>query len=173
MSRLAPAATSWLPTDAWVRLLLVPALVFIAMAGNSSYLADFWHHLARGKIIVTEGRLLNHDVFTFTVPGETFQDVNWLSQVIYYLLYRKGGLALVRVANALVMAMALGLLVVECSRVSGSLLAAMIIGIGTFLGLWQVLTIRPQTFSLFLFVLLFCVLERSAPDHGCWLFRRS
>src|SRR5207302_7496824 len=85
----------------------------------------------------------------------------WLSQVVFFLLYREGGLALVQVVNALVTALTMGLLVLLCRRVSGSLVAAMVVGIATFLGLWQVLTIRPQTFSLFLFVVLFDVLERS------------
>ncbi len=155
------SAAPWLPSDIWVRLLLVPVLVFITLASNTSYLADFWHHLARGRAIVTQGQLLDHDIFTFTVNGQPFQDVNWLSQVIYFLLYEQGGLALVQVVNALVMATAVGLLVGVCRRLSGSALAAMIVGIAVFLGLWQVLTIRPQTFSLFLFIVLFDILDRS------------
>jgi hypothetical protein len=151
----------WLPTDAWVRLLLVPFLVFVALASNTSYLADFWHHLARGRYIVIHGRLLDHDIFTFTVQGTTLQDVNWLSQVIYFLLYEQGGLALVQVVNALVMALTLGWLVRLCGRLSGSLVVGMAVGIAVFLGLWQVLTVRPQTFSLLLFVALFDVLIRS------------
>src|SRR4029077_15903124 len=112
---------------------------------------DFWHHLARGRVIVTGGKLLDHDVFTFTAAGQNFQDVNWLSQVVYFLLFNEGGLALVQVVNALLMTLALGLFVCLCRRRSESLLAAMLIGVATFLGLWQVLTIRPQTFSLLLF----------------------
>ncbi|HWY85319.1 MAG TPA: hypothetical protein VNX28_01270, partial [Gemmataceae bacterium] len=81
-AELAPMPPRWLPTDAWLRGLLVPALVFIALASNTAYLADFWHHLARGRVMVSEGRLLDHDVFTFTAGGECFQDVNWLSQVV-------------------------------------------------------------------------------------------
>jgi hypothetical protein len=165
--KTAPAPSIWLPTDAWVRLLLVPVLVFVSQASSTTYLADFWHHLARGRVIVTEGQLLDHDVFTFTAAGQSFQDVNWLSQVVYYLLFSAGGLALVQVVNALVMAIALGLLVGLCKRLSGSLVTAMVVGIAVFLGLWQVLTIRPQTFSLLLFVILFDVLERS--ERRPWL----
>jgi hypothetical protein len=160
-AELAPAPPRWLPTDAWLRVLLVPALVFIALASNTAYLADFWHHLARGRLIVTEGHLLDHDVFTFTAGGQSFQDVNWLSQVVYFLLFDQGGLALVRVVNAFIMALALGLLVRLCYTRCGSRSAAMAIGTLTFLGLWQVLTIRPQTFSMLLFVILYDMLERS------------
>src|SRR5579862_7611865 len=157
----APVPPRWLPTDAWVRVLLVPAVAFIALASNTAYLADFWHHLARGRVIVTEGHLLDHDVFTFTAGGESFQDVNWLSQVVYFLLFDQGGLALVRIVNSLIMAVALGLLVRLCYTRCASRSAAMAIGTLTFLGLWQVLTIRPQTFSLLLFVIIYDILERS------------
>ncbi len=164
--------TRLLPTDAWVRILLVPVLAFIALAGNTAYLADFWHHLARGRVIVSEGRLLDHDIFTYTVPGVSFIDVNWLSQVVYYLLYAQGGLDLVRVVNALLIALTMAMLVLLCRRLSGSLVAAMVVGIAAFLGLWQVLTIRPQTFSLLLFVALFDLLHRADAAPGCWFSRR-
>lgn len=158
---------AFLPTDAWVRWLLVPAVAFVALAGNTSYLADFWHHLARGRAIAVEGRLLDHDIFTCTVPGRPFQDVNWLSQLIYYFLFEVGGLALVRVVNALFVAGTLLWLVAICKRVSGSLPVALGIGIAVFLGLWDVLTIRPQTFSLLLFVAMYDLLDRS--ERRPWL----
>ena len=138
---------SWLPTSTIVRWLFVPALVFICMMANYGYLTDFWHHLARGRAIVEDGQLLNEDRFTFTVAGTGFQDVNWLTQVIYYRLYELGGLGLVQAVNALTLAATLALLVSMCQRLSGSLPVSVGIGIFVFIGLWQVLTIRPQTFS--------------------------
>ena len=157
-----------LPTNTWVRLAIVPALVFIALMADRNYLADFWHHLARGRAMVEEGRLVDHDQFTFTIPGQSFQDLNWLSQVAYYQLYQWGGMDLLRVANALFLCLTLSMLVCLCWRKSGSLPAAAGLGIFTFFGLWQILTIRPQTFSLLLFVLLYDVLDRSEERPG-WL----
>ncbi len=157
---------AFLPTDAWVRWLLVPAVAFIALAGNTSYLADFWHHLARGRAIIEGGRLLDHDIFTCTVAGQPFQDVNWLSQIVYYHLFELGGLALVRVVNAAIVALTLFWLVALCKRVSDSLPVSLGIGIAVFLGLWDVLTIRPQTFSLLLFVAMYDVLGRSERRPG-------
>ena len=57
----------------------------------------------------------------------------------------------------------MALLVYQCQRASGSLFLASAIGVFMFFGLWQVLIIRPQTFSLFLFVLLYIVLDRVCP----------
>src|SRR5205823_15103135 len=89
-----------LPTDRWTRFLLAPALVFIAACVDRNYQTDLWHHLARGRTIVTEGRLLDTDRFTFTFPGQPFQDVNWLWQIGFYHLHELGGLPLVQTVNA-------------------------------------------------------------------------
>jgi hypothetical protein len=163
---MALSARALLPTPNWLRLLIVPALVFIAMATDRNYLADFWHHLARGRAMVDAGELVDRDLFTFTVPGQDFQDVNWLSQICYFTLYERGGLELVRIMNALTLALTFAWLVLLCRRLSGSTGLAAILGVGVFFGLWQVLTIRPQTFSLLLFVALFDVLERSERRPG-------
>src|SRR5687767_6784922 len=118
----APSAIlpRWFPNDTWIRFLIVPALAFIALATNREYLADFWHHLARGKAIVESGAMVDRDLFTFTVPGREFQDVNWLTQVMYFRLFEMGGLDLVQVVNALVTAITLGWLVCLCRRLCGS-----------------------------------------------------
>jgi hypothetical protein len=151
-----------LPTDRWTRAILAPALVFIATAIDRNYQTDLWHHLARGRAIVTEGQLLNADRFTYTVPGRPFQDVNWGWQVLFYQLYHVGGLSLVQVVNSVILAAMMTVLLGLCWRRSGSLLAASMIGVFSFFGLWQLLIIRPQTFSLLLFVLLYAVLEGSS-----------
>src|SRR5436190_4075088 len=105
-----------LPSDAWVRAMLAPALVFIACGIDRNYQTDLWHHLARGRAIATEGRLLDEDRFTYTVPGRPFQDVNWLSQLAFYHVHRLGGLNLLQTVNALVLAGVVALLVWLCRR---------------------------------------------------------
>ena len=137
-----------LPTPARLRWAIVPVLAFLATVSDRHYLADFWHHLARGRAIVEQGQIVNQDLFTFTIAGKSFQDVNWLTQVGYYALYELGGLPLVQVVNSLVIALTLLLLVRVCQRRAGSLLAAVIAGGIAFFGLWEVLTIRPQTLSM-------------------------
>lgn len=155
------------PTDAWVRALLAPALVFIACGIDRNYQTDLWHHLARGRVMAAEGRLLNEDQFTYTVPGKHFQDVNWLSQLVFYHLYRLGGLELLQAVNGLVLAATVTLLVGLSWRKARSLLLAGGIGVFAFLGLWQLFLIRPQTFSLLLFVLLYAALEGA--ERRRWL----
>src|SRR5947209_17119031 len=150
-----------LPTGRWVRALLAPALVFVAASLDRNYQTDLWHHLARGRAIVAEGRLLDADRFTFTVAGRPLQDANWAWQVLFYRLYELGGLPLVQAANAAALALAVALLVRLAWRRSGSPAAAGGVGVFVVFGLWQLLLIRPQTLSLLLFVLLSTVLEEA------------
>src|ERR1700722_16338489 len=150
-----------LPTPNWLRLAIVPVLAFMATVTDHNYLADFWHHLARGRAMVQEGQLVDRDLFTFTVAGQPLQDVNWLTQIGYFALYDNGGLALVQIVNSLIIAVTMLLLVQLCWRRSGSLLAGTVAGTVAFFGVWEVLTIRPQTMSMLLFVIVLDILERS------------
>ena len=156
--------TSWralLPTPIWMRLAIVPVLAFLATVSDRHYLADFWHHLARGRAIVQQGQIVDQDIFTFTVANQPLQDVNWLTQVGYFALYDTGGLNLVQVVNSSIIALTMLLLVCLAWRRTGSLLAAVLAGTVAFFGLWEVLTIRPQTLSMLLFVVVLDLLERS------------
>ncbi len=147
------------PTDRLTRTLLAPALVFIAASIDRNYQTDLWHHLARGRVFLEEGVLPDADRFTFTVPGQPFRDVNWLWQIGFYHLYRAGGLPLVQAANSAVLALTMGILFALARRRCGSPAVACGVCVAAFLGLWPLLIIRPQTFSLLLFVVLMGVLE--------------
>ena len=81
-----------------MRVLIAPALMFMATAIDRHYQTDFWHHLARGQAIAEQGSLVNVDRFTYTVAGQPFQDNNWLTQLLYYHLHNWGGLSLVQVS---------------------------------------------------------------------------
>src|SRR5947209_9213982 len=121
---MPPPARLPLPTNAWARLLLAPAVVFIATAVERNYQTDFWHHLARGRAIVEQGSLVNRDLFTYTVHDQPFQDANWLTQLAYFGLYQVGGLNLVQVVNSLTLAVMMAGLVWLCRWSCGSWLLA-------------------------------------------------
>src|SRR5438046_10451926 len=106
-----------LPTLAWAQLLLGPAVIFIVTCSERYYQTDFWHHLARGRAIALEGRLVDQDQLTYTVHGQPFQDATWLTQLFYYGLFRLGGFELVRAVNSLTLAIMLAALVwLSCRR---------------------------------------------------------
>src|SRR5437016_1951995 len=142
-----------LPTAAWARALFAPVLMFVATSVDRNYQTDFWHHLARGRAIAASGAMVDHDLFTYTVaPEQSFQDANWLAQLSYHYLYGAGGLALVQLANSLLLTAMTAVLVALCWRASRSLALSAGLAAFAFVGLWQLLLIRPQTYSMLLFV---------------------
>jgi len=147
-----------LPTLDTVRLVLAPALVFIVTGLDRGYQTELWQHLARGRLVAREHAIVSADRFTFTVPGRPLLDNNWLSQLAYYALHQLGGPDLIRLANSLTLAAALALLVHLCRRQSHSTRVAAACGVFAFLGLWQTLLVRPQSFSILLFVALHALL---------------
>jgi hypothetical protein len=154
-----------LPTGNWVRFLLPAVLIFVSTAIDRNYQTDLWHHLARGRAIVTEGRLLDADRFTYTVADTPFQDNNWLWQVSFYKLYALGGLELVQTVNSLILFLAMVCLVSHAWRRSGSLKMACAAGVLAFLGVWQLLIVRPQTASFLLFIALSWLLDEAQTRH--------
>src|SRR6476620_7150336 len=109
-----------LATRNTVRLVLAPALVFIVASLDRGYQTEFWQHLARGRLIVTEHALVSADRFTYTVPGRPFYDNNWIAQVSYYATFSAVGLQGVQLLNSLLLAATFALLVRGCRRSFGS-----------------------------------------------------
>lgn len=148
----------FLPNINWVRAVVCPAVVFIAMNMDRGYQTDFWHHLARGREIARAGRVVDVEQLTFTVAGATVRDANWLTQLAYFRLFELGGTPLVQFANACLLAAAAAVLVWILRHRSGSLALAAAVGVCAFAGIWQTLLVRPQSVSLLLFVILYAVL---------------
>src|SRR5262245_37857867 len=58
------------------------------------WMLDFWWQLKTGEITVTTGALVRADLFSFTAAGTPDTPHSWLSQCLFYLAYRAGGLPL-------------------------------------------------------------------------------
>jgi hypothetical protein len=118
--------------------------------------------------MVEQRRLVNEDLFTCTIHGQPIHaDANWLTQLLFYWLFSHGGMELLQLVNSLALTTTMGLLIWLCWRKSASLRLAAGLGMFTFLGVWQVLLIRPQTFSLLFFALMYALLE--AAERRRWL----
>ena len=162
MNQLSRQLPRWVPTQQAVRQLLAPALVFIVACLDRQFQTDFWMHLARGREIVDTGQFITTDHFTIAGAGVSVRDANWLSQIFYFRLFSWGGLPLIQVCNALTLSAALWLLVRVCRHNGTSWRSAAAGGVIAFLVAWQTFLIRPQTFSVLLFVLLYGVLSEGA-----------
>ena len=59
---------------------------------------DIFWHLMTGQWMVDHHEVVSHDLFTFTVAGAKWIDPEYLTEIIAYLFYKVGGLALVSIA---------------------------------------------------------------------------
>ena len=72
-----------------LRLLLLVGAAVATLQPVRSF--DFWWHLASGRLMVAEGRLLHTDPFSFTRPEVPWLNHEWLVQVAGYLGWRAAG----------------------------------------------------------------------------------
>src|SRR5579862_350251 len=59
---------------------------------------DIFWHLVTGRWMVDHHQIVSQDLFTFTVAGKQWIDPEYATEIIAYLVYRAGGLALVSLA---------------------------------------------------------------------------
>jgi hypothetical protein len=156
--------------DVW--LLFVPLALLRLLESLSVRPHDFWWHLRTGQIIVRSGTIPTTDLFTFTRFGAPWVNQGWLMQVVLYLVYGAGGLALILLVHALVITGGYVLTELACLRSSGEARAATLGTLaGAALGMlhWSV---RPQGISFLLFGALVWTIETHAARGGrvIWLW---
>ncbi|NWF81139.1 MAG: hypothetical protein HXY37_14020 [Chloroflexi bacterium] len=140
---------------------LFAAVAFIALRALLTPIPphDFWWHMATGRLIVEQGQIPTTDSFSYTRAGEPFYNQSWLAQVWLYGLQRLGGVPLIIVVQALVLALAYGLLLRLCVRRSGAVrLSAGFLLVATLPASFDNWIVRPQTYALPLFVATLYVL---------------
>jgi hypothetical protein len=66
-------------------LMMLVAVFFLCMLPVSA--SDFWWQLKTGEIIVRSGAIPHHDVFSWTAAGQPWTVHEWLTEVLFYLIY--------------------------------------------------------------------------------------
>jgi hypothetical protein len=114
---------------------------------------DFWWHMATGREIVASGQIPLVDHFSFTQSGMPFFNQGWLAQILMYGLYQAGGLPIVILSQALLIAGAYGLLLRLCIQRTGRLRMSVALLLLTTMPLsFDNWTVRPQSYVFPLFV---------------------
>lgn len=120
---------------------------------------DFWWHMATGRLIVQTGAIPSVDQFSYTQAGQPFYNQSWLAQIMMYGLHNLGGVPLLLVVQALVLACSYALLLRLCIKRSGALRLSVGLLLMTTMPLsfdnWNV---RPQTYAFPLFVAFLYIL---------------
>lgn len=81
------------PAPLWLRAVLGATLVVhgVWVALETVAATDLYWAMATGRYIVAHGRVPDADVFSFTYAGAPWANQEWLTQVLFWELYRLGG----------------------------------------------------------------------------------
>jgi hypothetical protein len=139
-------------------LLLVPFLFWGLHASDS----DTFYHLASGRWMFENGRVLDRETFSFLAPGRPWLNFYWLFQSILYGAWRVGGYPGVLVLRAVVLLFTANLLFALIRRrTGGARLETFVFSLLAFsLYLPRALNVRPHIFSYLFLVFLVWRLDR-------------
>ena len=112
---------TWPPPLTMGHLWLALPLVILIIIGFRHYLRllDFWWHLKIGQIILDTQSIPRNDLFSYTVNGTLFVLQNWLTEVIYYLIFTVGGFPLLIFSNAMLLTVTFLLIYNLCWHATG------------------------------------------------------
>ena len=84
-------------------------LTIVVASALSPMASDTWWQLRAGADMWSSGRVLLTDTYSHTAAGAFWPNHEWLSQVVFYGLYRAGGLPLLSLCAAAVIVSAWGI----------------------------------------------------------------
>ncbi|MGA9527741.1 MAG: hypothetical protein WBS24_06470 [Terriglobales bacterium] len=145
----------------WSSRAVVGAILFfglLAMTARSATDPDLWWHLRTGQWIVETGHVPHTDPFSFTRAGSPWVAHEWLSDVIFYALWRLAGPAALIVFSSFVTTAGFLLLYFRCPGKPHWAAAATVLGAVASAPCWGT---RPQMFTFLLASLFLWLLERA------------
>ncbi len=149
---------------------IILGMGLLVMAARGVHDPDVWWHLRAGQEIVASHHVPRRDIFSYTRYGQPWIAHEWLSEVIFYLIFRAGSWAGLMVAFAGVIAGTFLLLYRQCA--GRPYIAGLMVALGAMATVpsWGV---RPQIFSMLLAAVFLWLLEkarRSDPSqlHFLW-----
>ena len=132
----------------------------LAMTARNAVDPDLWWHLRTGQWIAENGHIPHSDHFSFTRAGQPWISHEWLSELVFYELWKNSGAAALIVFSAIVTTAGFMLLYLRCLPRGGPghwAAAATAFGAVAAAPSWGV---RPQMFTFALASLLLWLLER-------------
>jgi len=128
----------------------------LAMTARPATDPDLWWHLRTGQWIVETGHVPHSDPFSFTRAGHAWVSHEWLSEVVFYELWKHGGAAALIVFSAIITTAGFMLLYLRCPGKKHWAAAATVVGALASAPSWGV---RPQMFTFTLASVLLWLLE--------------
>jgi hypothetical protein len=139
------------------RLLLFASLVTVVVLvtypiGNK----DIFWHMANGRAMLEEGRIVNEEIFSYTAAGTEFVNRAWLAQIIFHLIHQYAG-ATGLLGLKILMTAGICWLLYKTARACGAspLVSFLLVTASVYMGIERYM-VRPHLFSfLFMSVLAY------------------
>lgn len=149
----------------WV-LLAVAALFALKRLDNS----DTWWHLASGRWIAENGAIPYTDTLSHTVAGNDWINLQWLYDLVLYLVHQAGGVNAVVLLSALSYVAAFAILILHLRRSLGPW-AATVIALWVLLACQDRFVARPEMISFLLLQVVLWLLATARENEGklLWL----
>jgi hypothetical protein len=159
-------------------LLALCALLLLGLFSREVYDTDFWWHLRTGQYIVEKHALPFPDPFAWTTarapdayPGEALTrrfnlTHEWLAQVVFYAVWRAGGIPAIVAARALTLTAFCALAGLIAWRRRGSFYAALAATLASASLAREFALDRPYLFTWLLLAVTLAILEFR---RGLWL----
>jgi hypothetical protein len=132
-------------------------LIIVVAAALSPMASDTWWQLRAGADMWASGRVLLTDTYSHTAAGAFWPNHEWLSQVIFYAVYRAGGLPLLSLFSAALIVTAW---MVTWQLASGPPLLRLAILLPALVPASEHWAPRPHAFSLLFLPLAVWLIER-------------
>jgi len=139
-----------------------------AMTARSATDPDLWWHLRSGQWIVETGHVPHTDPFSFTRGGHAWVAHEWLSEVIFYGLWKVAGIPALIIFSSLITTAGFLLLYWRCPAPAHWAAAATVLGAWASAPCWGT---RPQMFTFTLASLFLWLLEQAddCPWQLLWI----
>ena len=151
-----------LTLDRW--LVAVALLLVFAAGALMGVQSDTWWQLRTGHMIMSSWQIPTSDPFSSTVRGGPWPNHEWLAQVLFALAYAAGGLPVLWLAGAALVALMWYGLALLCEGPGRVRATALLLGLAGHSVIWSV---RPHLFSLALAVAALLLLPR---PRWHWLY---
>jgi hypothetical protein len=155
----------------WVLVILAGFLFFTSLIPLPPN--DFWWHLKIGEYIYINHSIPSTNMYAWTLPADQpFFYAAWLAELLFYIFYRLGGLALIIAIRTVLIGVTMWFVAAEAHRRSGSWrISALVIALLSLM-IMNNLIVRTQIWAWLPFIITYLVLTRYTEGklNSKWLF---
>ncbi len=122
---------------------------------------DFWWHLKIGEYIYSNHSIPTTNMYAWTLPeNQPFYYATWLAELLFYILYRLGGLALITTTRTVLIGISIWLITSESKRRSNSWRIAAVAIAFLCVMITNNLPVRTQMWAWIPFIVTYIILKR-------------